>query len=71
MEQYQKSKEPKILGGIGEINYGKQYRQGNRVYDSNACAMALNTNPVGNLGGNTYLYLIRVKHGRNNLDWKC
>lgn len=27
-----------MLGGIGEINFGKQYCQGNRVYDSNAIA---------------------------------
>lgn len=27
---------PQLLGGFGEINFGKQYRQGNRVYDSNA-----------------------------------
>lgn len=52
---------PKILGGIGQINYGKQYRQGNRVYDSNSCAMALTANPLGNNGGYSYLYLIRVE----------
>ena len=23
---------PTLVGGIGEINYGKQYRQGNRIY---------------------------------------
>lgn len=48
---------PRLLGGLGEKNeFGQQYRQGNRVYDSNACAMALNSQPVGNSGGNTYLY---------------
>ena len=48
---------PRLLGGLGEKNeFGQQYRQGNRVYDSNACAMALNSQPVGNAGGNTYLY---------------
>ena len=68
MELYQvMNKEPKILGGIGEMNYGKQYRQGNRIYDSNACAMALVANPLGNLGGYTYLYLIRVKHGKDSM----
>lgn len=56
------SKEPKIVGGIGEINFGKQYRQGNRVYDSQACAMALNSQPVGNAGGYSYLYLVKVKN---------
>lgn len=25
---------PKLVEGLGEINFGKQYRQGNRVYDS-------------------------------------
>ena len=36
---------PKLVGGIGEKNFGKQYRQGNRVYDSNEIAMALNAQP--------------------------
>lgn len=49
---------PICLGGIGEINYGKQYRLGNRVYDSRSVAMAHCANPVGNLGGYTYLYLV-------------
>ena len=48
---------PLPLGGIGKENeFGSQYRQGNRVYSSNACAMALNSQPVGNAGGNSYLY---------------
>ena len=42
---------PICIGGFGEINFGKQYRQGNRVYSSESVAMALNANPVGNLGG--------------------
>lgn len=46
------------MGGIGEINFGKQYRQGNRIYDSNAIAMCLNAQPVGNTGGYSYLYII-------------
>ena len=46
-----------LLGGVGKENeFGSQYRQGNRVYSSNACAMALNSQPVGNAGGNSYLY---------------
>ena len=50
-------KNPILLGGVGEENeFGKQYRQGNRVYSSDACAMALNSQPVGNAGGNSYLY---------------
>ena len=52
---------PVLLTGFGEINFGKQYRQGNRVYDSRAVAMALNAQPVGNMGGYTYLYLIEEK----------
>lgn len=48
--------EPVLIGGIGELNFGKQYRQGNRVYDSNAVSMALLSQPVGNAGGNSYLY---------------
>ncbi len=68
MEHYQRvSKEPRILGGIGKINYGKQYRQGNRIYDSDACAMALNASPLGNSGGYTYLYLIRIKHDKDSM----
>lgn len=59
-------KKPKILGGIGEINFGTQYRQGNRVYDSNAIAMALTAQPLGNLGGYSYLYLVRVKDEESN-----
>ena len=48
---------PILLGGVGKENeFGSQFRQGNRVYSSEACAMALNSQPVGNAGGNTYLY---------------
>lgn len=44
---------PLLLGGVGKENeFGSQYRQGNRVYSSDACAMQ----PVGNSGGNSYLY---------------
>lgn len=48
--------EPQVVGGIGEKNFGSQYRQGNRIYDSNAIAMSLLAQPVGNAGGNSYLY---------------
>lgn len=47
-----------LVGGIGEINFGKQYRQGNRVYDANHIAMCLTAQPVGNAGGNSYLYAV-------------
>lgn len=49
---------PKLVGGIGEINFGKQYRQGNRVYDSENVAMSLMSQPIGNTGGNSYLYKV-------------
>lgn len=56
---------PHFLGGFGKINFGKQYRQGNRVYDSNAVAMCLNAQPVGNVGGYSYLYLVKEKDSKN------
>lgn len=49
---------PQLLTGFGEINFGKQYRQGNRVYDSECIAMCLNAQPVGNMGGYSYLYVV-------------
>ena len=36
---------PKLMGGIGEINFGKQYRQGNRIYDAAAIAMCVLAQP--------------------------
>ena len=53
------NKKPKLLFGIGEVNFGKQYRQGNRVYSSNAISMCLTAQPLGNLGGNSYIYLVK------------
>ena len=50
---------PILVGGVGEKNFGKQYRQGNRIYDSNAIAMCLVAAPIGNAGGMSYLYLVR------------
>lgn len=52
----EKSPVPELVGGIGEINFGKQYRQGNRVYSSEKTAMCLMSQPVGNTGGFSYLY---------------
>lgn len=49
---------PQLLTGFGEINFGKQYRQGNRVYNSECIAMCLNAQPVGNMGGYSYLYVV-------------
>jgi DNA (cytosine-5)-methyltransferase 1 len=59
---------PQLVGGIGEKNFGKQYRQGNRVYDSDAIAMALNAQPVGNAGGYSYLYT--VEEEASNIKWR-
>lgn len=42
---------PQLVGGIGNKNFGKQYRQGNRVYASDAIAMCLTASPLGNTGG--------------------
>ena len=55
---------PILLGGLWEINFGKQYRQGNRVYSSEHIAMAVLAEPVGNMGGYSYLYLVEVKDGK-------
>lgn len=57
---------PKLLCGFGNINFGKQYRQGNRVYDSEEIAMCLNSQPVGNIGEYSYLYLIKVSNTKSN-----
>lgn len=56
---------PELVGGIGEKNFGKQYRQGNRIYNSEAVAMALNAQPVGNAGGYSYLYAVA-----DNVRWR-
>lgn len=61
-----KNNKPILLTGFGEINFGKQYRQGNRVYDSRAIAMALNAEPVGNTGGYSYLYLVEENGHKSN-----
>lgn len=49
---------PVLVGGFGAINFGKQFRQGNRVYDADSVAMSLMAQPVGNRGGNSYLYVV-------------
>ena len=56
---------PALVGGIGEKNFGKQYRQGNRVYSADAIAMALTASPLGNAGGYSYLYEVREVHDMN------
>lgn len=52
---------PKLVGGFGERVFGKQYRQGNRVYDSREIAMCLTAQPLGNIGGQSSLYLVERK----------
>lgn len=60
-----------MVGGIGEINFWKQFRQGNRVYDANAIAMACLAQPVGNTGSYSYLYAFgAAMRGRYNSDGK-
>lgn len=49
---------PVCIGGVGEINYGKQFRPGNRIYDGNKAACAITANPVGNCGGHTAMYAV-------------
>jgi DNA (cytosine-5)-methyltransferase 1 len=49
---------PVCIGGVGEINYGKQFRPGNRIYDDNAVACAITANPVGNCGVPTAMYAV-------------
>lgn len=43
--------EPKVIGGVGELNFGKQYRQGNRIYSSDAISPALVVNNGNTSGG--------------------
>jgi site-specific DNA-cytosine methylase len=51
---------PEVIGGIGEKSFGQQYPQGNRIYDGDKIATALQSNPVGNCGGSTNLYSVDV-----------
>ena len=64
------AEKPILVGGIGEKNYGKQYRQGNRVYDANGIAMSIMSQPVGNAGGNSYLYKVDKINQVGMLDIK-
>lgn len=58
MELKNNTFQPKVICGFGGITFGKQYRQGNRVYSSEYIATALMAEPLGNLGGNSNLYLV-------------
>lgn len=57
--------EPYLIGGFGELNFGRQYRQGNRVYSADYIAMAILAEPVGSTGGYSYLYLIDTHNDKN------
>lgn len=71
LEENKQNVKPVLVGGVGEINYGKQYRQGNRVYSSNSVDMCLLSQPVGNTGGNSYLYLVKTdKEAIENISSK-
>lgn len=48
----------KMIGGIGEKNFGSSFRQGNRIYDSNGVATCLTASPIGDAGGYTALYAV-------------
>ena len=56
-------KVPILVGGVGEKDFGNTYRQGNRIYSSNAIAVCLLAQPVGNAGGWTCLYTVETKDG--------
>lgn len=58
---YEDMSNPKLVGGIEEINFGKQFRQGNRVYDSEEIAICSMSQPVGDIGGFSYLYTVKNK----------
>ena len=47
---------PRLVGGFGEINFGKQYRQGNRIYDADAIAVCLTAQPLGNISKGDVLW---------------
>jgi len=50
---------PIFLGGLGKRNFGKQFRQGNRVYSADGIAVCLTAQPLGNIGGYSSLYIIK------------
>ena len=54
----QNNNKPRLVGGVGNKNFGNQYHQGDRVYDSNAIAVCLTSSPAGGTGGQTCLYLV-------------
>lgn len=61
---------PRCLGGFGEINFGKQYKPGNRVYDSRCVAMCCMSNSMGYMGGASYMYLV-IENDIERKDKDC
>lgn len=54
MKKQKVDKVPQVIGGVGEKKFGKQYRQGDRIYDVNTVSPAL-ASQVGNAGKGSYL----------------
>ena len=48
--------QPFVMDGIGEQNFGKQFRQGNRIYCVDGIATSLMASPTGNAAGYSNLY---------------
>ena len=61
---------PRCLGGFGEINFGKQCKPGNRVYDSRCVAMCCMSNSMGYMGGASYMYLV-IENDIERKDKDC
>lgn len=61
---------PICVGGVGEKKYGKQYRQGDHVYDGEQIAVCLQAEPIGNAGGHSSLYIIKEPKVLNSLKDK-
>ena len=49
----------------------RNFRQGNRVYDSEGIATALSANSVGGLGGETSLYLVNTNKRKEDENLEC
>lgn len=59
--------EVSVIGGIGEKNFGKQFREGNRIYDGTKIATALTSN-VGNAGGGSNLYSVPITINSEDIE---
>lgn len=51
---------PKLIGGIGERNFGRRWQPGNRVYDSDGVAATLTAQPCGRVAGYNAMYSVDV-----------